>query len=122
MEAPLLQVSIEKDVMTTPVVRVYPHEIPILQAKYGVESVSEVKGGAFQSREFDPAVQFGMLTRKYGADNESGHPWVQVVYGQAFEGRLDKAMQRSAEMMKKKSKEESDVSSHKDKDAGAAKD
>ncbi len=103
MKAPLIQIKIERDVMHKPVVRVLPHEVPVLQAKHGPDKIFEVEGAKQMVREFDPAMQYAVLLRKYGADT-TGQPWVQNVYGQEFEGRLDKAMQRSADLAKEKSK------------------
>ncbi len=103
MQAPLIQIKIERDVMHKPVVRVLPHEVPVLQAKHGPDKVFEVEDAKKMIREFDPALQYGALLRKYGADS-GGQPWVQNVYGQEFEGRLEKAMQRSADLVKEKPK------------------
>ena len=99
MKAPLLQIKIERDMMHKPVVRVFPHEVPVLQAKHGPDAVYEVTDGDKMDREFDPALQYAVLMRKYGAD-ESGQPWVTNVYGQEFEGRFDKAMQRGSDLNK----------------------
>ena len=84
-------------------VRVLPHEVPVLQAKHGPDKIFEVEGADKMIREFDPALQYAALMRKYGADS-SGQPWVQNVYGQEFEGRFEKSMQRGADLAKEKSK------------------
>ena len=107
MKAPLIQIKIERDVMHKPVVRVFPHEIPVLQAKHGPDKVFETKEGDPITREFDPALQYAVLMRKYGADS-SGQAWVTNVYGQEFEGRFDKAMQRGADLGKKEKKPDAD--------------
>jgi hypothetical protein len=112
MKAPLLQIQIERDVMHKPVVRVFPHEIPVLQAKYGPESIYELKDSKKVTRDFDPSIQYAVLMRKYGAD-QGGTPWVATVYGQEFEGRLENAMQKGADLMKPKS-EAKDVTPRKD--------
>ena len=100
MQAPLIQIKIERDMMHKPVIRVFPHEIPVLQAKHGPDNVFEITDGEKVSREFDPALQYAILMRKYGADS-SGQAWVTNVYGQEFEGRFEKAMQRGADLDKK---------------------
>lgn len=111
MKAPLLQMQIERDVMMKPCVRVFPHEVPILMAVHGNASVTEIKDAKKMEREFDPATQYGTLMSKYGRDS-GGTPWVTVVYGQNFEGRIEKAMERGADMLKPKS-EAKDVTSRK---------
>jgi hypothetical protein len=113
MEAPLIQIKIERDMMHKPTVRVFPHEIPVLQAKHGPDKVFEVESAEPMKREFDPALQYSVLLRKYGAD-ESGQPWVTNVYGQEFEGRFDKAMERGANLDKK---EKENGTARKDKDS-----
>lgn len=115
MKAPLLQMQIERDVMMKPSVRVFPHEVPILMAVHGTDSVTEVKDAKKLEREFDPATQYGTLLSKYGRD-PGGNPWVTVVYGQNFEGRLEKAMERGADMLKPK-QEAKDVTSRKDSES-----
>lgn len=114
MQAPLIQIKIERDMMHKPVVRVFPHEIPVLQAKHGVDNVFELKDAEPLKREFDPALQYAVLMRKYGADS-SGQAWVTNVYGQEFEGRFEKAMQRGADLSKEKEKQ--DGPSRKDPDS-----
>lgn len=120
MKAPLVHLQIERDVMHKPTVRVFPHEVPLLQAKFGPDKVFELKDSPKQEREFDPAMQYAILMRKYGSD-KGGNPWVQAVYGMEVEGRLEKAMQRGADMLKPKSKGNSDASS-KNENAGATQD
>ena len=120
MKAPLVHIQVERDVMHQPYVRVLPHEVPILQAVHGPDKVVILKNKPEEIREFDPALQYGILMRKYGSD-VGGNPWVQAVYGQDFEGRLDSAMQRGADMLKPKSKGNSDASP-KNEDAGATQD
>ena len=105
MQAPLVQIRIERDMMQKPTVRVFPHEIPVLQAKHGASAITEVDGAEKMMREFDPALQYSVMMRKYGAD-QGGTPWVAVVYGQEFEGRLEAAMQKGADLVKPKSKKE----------------
>lgn len=116
MKAPLLQIQIERDVMHKPVVRVFPHEIPILQAKHGPDKVFELKDQKKMEREFDPSLQYGTLMRKYGAD-EGNTPWVTVVYGQDFEGRLETAMQKGADILKPKKEAKDDSTPRKDEDS-----
>lgn len=116
MKAPLLQIQVERDVMHKPVVRVFPHEIPILQAKYRPESVFEMKSSDKLEREFDPSLQYAVLMRKYGAD-KGGTPWVTVVYGQDFEGRLEAAMQKGADILKPKKEAKDDSTPRKDEDS-----
>lgn len=115
MKAPLLQMQIERDVMHKPTVRVFPHEVPVLQAKHGPDKVLEKKTGKKMERDFDPAMQYAVMLRKYGTD-DGGTPWVATVYGQEFEGRLEKAMQRGADMLKPKS-EAKNVTSRKDSES-----
>ena len=112
MQAKLIQIKIERDVMHKPVVRVFPHEIPVLQAKHGPDKVLEMSDDKPLTREFDPALQYAVLMRKYGAD-ETGQPWVTNVYGQEFEGRFDKAMQRGADLGKKENKPDADIPKNK---------
>jgi len=108
MKAPLLQMQIERDVMHKPTVRVFPHEVPVLQAKHGPDKVFEIKDAKKMERDFEPGMQYAVMLRKYGTD-EGGTPWVATVYGQEFEGRLEKSMQKGADMLKPKT-EAKDVS------------
>jgi len=115
MQAPLIQLKIERDMMHKPTVRVFPHEIPVLQAKHGPDAVLEMTDAEPMTREFDPALQYATLLRKYGADS-SGQAWVTNVYGQEFEGRFEKAMQRGADLDKKEKTPNAD-STPKDKNS-----
>ena len=63
MKAPLVHIQVERDVMHKPCVRVFPHEIPILQAIHGPEKIVSLKGKPEESKEFDPALQYGVLMR-----------------------------------------------------------
>ena len=98
--------------MHKPMVRVLPFEVPVLQAKHGPDKVFEIEDAELMIREFEPSLQYATLARKYGSDS-GGNSWVQNVYGQEFEGRLEKAMQRSADLVKKEKPVNGDTHSNK---------
>jgi hypothetical protein len=125
MQAPLIQVKIDKDVMTKNVTRVFPFEVPILQAKHGADRIFAMNEGEDMIRDFEPDTMYRVLARKHGADRDSGNPWITVVYGQQFEGRFDSAMQKGADLIKNKSKKEAKNGgsvSHENEDSGSTKD
>jgi len=125
MQAPLIQVKIDKDVMTKNVTRVFPFEVPILQAKHGADRIFAMNEGEDMIRDFEPDTMYRTLVRKHGADRDSGNPWITVVYGQQFEGRFDSAMQKGADLIKSKNKKEAKNDGaipHQDEDSGSTKD
>ena len=106
MQQPLIKIRIERDVMMKPTLRVFPFEVPILQAKLGADTVYEVKDAEVLMRDVDEDMIYQSLIKKHGTD-PNGTPWVTLVYGHDYEGRLMKAIERGAEVMRgKKSKKE----------------
>lgn len=66
------------------------HAIPILKMIHGDQNVQIVE-------DVEPAKcnihdEYGRLASKYGAERETGTPWVEKVYGNPFGGGLESAI------------------------------
>ena len=97
IKVPYIKVLLKKDMSSTSVHRVPPHEMHVMKIRYG-NSITE-KEVVDTTREVDPFEEYQRLIRAWGRDNEEGgtqQPWVQVAFGRFEEGRFEDSIMQGA--------------------------
>ncbi len=99
-----ISAKVVRDVSSQIPIRVAPWELPVLEVVFGEGNIQLTGDVTHVVKDPDkaypaPGIEFDRLTKKYGADPETGIPYVVTAYGTARNGIS--ALQRAIEEARK---------------------